>query len=67
MDGPKKSGFQETLVFHGDLRHLRGRPRYRGDLVNESAYGVATFDIADVNGGIAPFFSVYTARRRPRR
>src|SRR6266478_3216626 len=55
------------LWFATVISGLRGRPRYRGHLVNEPAHRVATFDIADVNGGIASFFSVHIARRRPRR
>jgi hypothetical protein len=67
LDSPQKPGFQKTLACHCDLRNLRGRPRNRGDLVNESAHRIATFDIAHVNGGIAPFFSVHTARGCPGR
>ena len=67
LDGSAKLGIQKTLDCHGDLRHLRGRSRQRRDLDDEYLYGIAIFDFAHVNGGLATFLSVHAARRRPSR
>ena len=67
LDSTKKPGIQKTVDCHSDLRHLRGSPRQRRDLDDECFYGVAIFDLALVDGGVAAFLSVHTARRRPGR
>ena len=41
--------------------------RQRSDLDDECFYGVALFDFAHVNGGLAAFLFVHITRRCPRR
>src|SRR6516164_5037254 len=67
VDGTEKPGIQKTLDCHGNLWNLRSRPRQRRYLDDECIYGLAIFDFAHVNGGVAAFLSVHPACRRTRR
>ena len=67
LDGTEKPSIQKTLDCHSDFRKLRGRPLQRRDLDDEFFYGIAVFDLALVNGGVAAFLSVHAARRCPDR
>jgi len=67
LGGTAKPSIQKTLDCHGDLRNLCGRPRQRRYLDDECFYGIAIFDLAHVDGGVAAFPPVHAARRHPRR
>ena len=67
LNGTEKPGIQKTLDRYSDFRNLRGRPRQRRHVDDECFHGIAVFDLAHVNGGVAAFLSVHVARRRPRR
>jgi len=67
LDSTKKPGIQKAVDCHGDLRHLRGRPRQRRDVDDECFYRLAIFDLPLVNGRVAAFLPVHAASRRPRR
>ena len=65
LDGTEEPDFQKTLDCHGDLRHLCSRSRQRSNLDDECFCGIAIFDFAHVNCGVATLLPVHTARRRP--
>ena len=67
LDGTEKPSIQKTLDCYGDFRKLRGRPRQRRYLDDECFHGIAVFDLAHVNRGVAAFLSVHAARRYPGR
>jgi hypothetical protein len=62
LDGTEEPDFQKTLDCHGDLRNLCGRSRQRSNLDDECFCGIAIFDLARVNGGVASLFPVHAAR-----
>jgi hypothetical protein len=62
LDCTEKPGIQKTLDCHRDLRNLCGRSRQRSNLDDECFCGIAIFDLAYVNGGVASLFPVHTAR-----
>ena len=67
LDGTEKPSIQKTLDCYSDFRNLRGRPRQRRHLDDECFHGIAVFDLAHVNGGVAAFLSVHAARWCPSR
>ena len=67
LDGTEKPSIQKTLDCYGDFRNLCGRPRQRCDLDDEFFYGIAVYDLADVNCGVAAFLPFHAARWRSRR
>ena len=62
LDGTEEPDFQKTLDCHGDLQNLCGRSRQRSNPDDECFCGIAIFDLARVNGGVASLFPVHAAR-----
>ena len=62
-----QSNFQKVVDSEPGLWNLRRGPRHGGDLGDEYAYGVAFFDLADVNCGFPPFSYFHPSCRSRRR
>src|SRR6516162_4627874 len=67
LDCPSKSDVSDHVVRQSDLRDVRSRTRYSGNLDHEPGKPLAALSFSDVDCGIPSLFFLHASRRRTSR